>query len=35
MIAQVQKDGAEAFVQSWNEVMDCIDAMSGLLASAR
>ena len=29
------QEGADSFVQSWNELMDCIAAKSDLLAIAR
>ena len=35
LAAQLQKEGAESFVQSWEELMACIAAKSDLLASAR
>jgi transaldolase len=35
LAAQLQKEGADSFVQSWNELMDCIAAKSGQLAAAR
>ena len=35
LAAQLQKEGADSFVQSWNELMDCIAAKSDLLAIAR
>jgi transaldolase len=33
LAAQLQKEGADAFVQSWNELMACIAAKSDLLAA--
>jgi transaldolase len=35
LAAQLQKEGADSFVQSWNELMDVIAAKSDLLATAR
>jgi transaldolase len=35
LASQLQKEGADAFVQSWNELMACIAAKTELLASAR
>jgi transaldolase len=35
LAARLQKEGADAFVRSWNELMDCIAAKSDLLASVR
>jgi transaldolase len=35
LAAQLQREGADAFVQSWNELMDCIVTKSALVASAR
>jgi transaldolase len=35
LAAQLQTEGADAFVSSWNELMDCIAAKSDLLVSAR
>jgi transaldolase len=35
LAAQLQKEGAQAFVQSWNELMECIAAKSGMLAGVR
>src|SRR5207248_2659962 len=33
LAAQLQKEGADSFVQSWNELMDVIAAKSDLLAT--
>src|SRR5262249_25668999 len=35
LAAQLQKEGAQAFVQSWNELMECIAAKSGMLTGVR
>ena len=35
MIALLQKDGAEVFVQYWNELMDWVDTKSSQQASVR
>jgi transaldolase len=35
LAAQLQKEGAAAFVQSWNDLLDCIVAKSSELAGAR
>jgi transaldolase len=35
LAAQLQKEGADSFVQSWDELMACIAAKSDLLVSAR
>jgi len=35
LAAQLQTEGADAFVKSWNELMDCIAAKSELLVGAR
>jgi transaldolase len=35
LAAQLQKEGADSFVQSWNELKDCIAAKSDQLAAAR
>ncbi len=35
LAAQLQKEGADSFVQSWDELMACIAAKSDLLATAR
>jgi transaldolase len=35
LAAQLQKEGADAFVKSWNELMDCIAAKSDQLVGAR
>jgi transaldolase len=35
LAAQLQKEGAESFVKSWNDLMECIDTKSGILAGAR
>jgi len=32
---QLQREGAQTFVQSWNELMERIDAKSGALVGAR
>ena len=35
LAAQLQTEGADAFVKSWNELMDCIAAKSDQLVGAR
>ncbi len=35
LAAQLQTEGADAFVKSWNELMDCMTAKSNQLVSAR
>jgi transaldolase len=35
LAVQLQEEGAEAFVKSWNDLMQVIDAKSGALAGAR
>ena len=35
LAARLQKEGAEAFVQSWNDLLECIEDKSGALAGAR
>jgi len=35
LAAQLQQEGADAFVKSWNELMDCIAAKSDQLVGAR